>query len=65
MSRQQQPVRDESFRDSIATVDKQGKRIWSAPRNLREVLPLAAWVSWGLLALLFAGPFIRIGANRS
>ena len=33
MSEQQQPVRDESFRDSIATVDKQGKRIWIYPKK--------------------------------
>ncbi|MCB0815057.1 MAG: cytochrome c oxidase accessory protein CcoG, partial [Flavobacteriales bacterium] len=64
MSEQQQPARDESFRDSIATVDKQGKRIWVYPKKPSgKFYRWRTWVSWGLLALLFAGPFIRIGGE--
>ena len=64
MSQQQQPARDESFRDSIATVDKQGKRIWVYPKKPSgKFYRWRTWVSWGLLALLFAGPFIRIGGE--
>ncbi|MEX2597452.1 MAG: cytochrome c oxidase accessory protein CcoG [Salibacteraceae bacterium] len=52
---------NESFRDSISTVDSEGKRIWVYPKkpggkytNYRTI------VSVVLLALLFGGPFIRI-----
>ena len=55
---------DEQFRDSIATVDEKGKRIWVYPKkpkgryhNKRVV------VSVVLLAILFAGPFIKIGGE--
>lgn len=57
-------ARDESFRDSIATVDKSGKRIWIYPKK-----PVGAWfnrrqvVGYSLLVLLFLGPFIRIGGD--
>lgn len=50
---------DEEFRDTIATVDAEGKRIWVYPKkpsgsyhNKRAIVSIA------LLALLFAGPFI-------
>ena len=55
---------DEQFRDSIATVDEKGKRIWVYPKkpkgryhNKRVI------VSVVLLAILFAGPFIKIGGE--
>ncbi|MEZ4974877.1 MAG: cytochrome c oxidase accessory protein CcoG [Cyclobacteriaceae bacterium] len=51
---------DEEFRDTIATVDAEGKRIWVYPKkpsglfhNKRVI------VSTILLAMLFAGPFIK------
>jgi len=56
--------RDESFRDSIATVDKQGKRVWVYPKK-----PGGKWfnkralLGYTLLVALFAGPFIRIGGE--
>lgn len=56
--------RDESYRDSISTVDKRGKRVWIYPKKphgkftrRRQVL------GYALLALLFAGPFLRIGGQ--
>ena len=55
---------DEEFRDSMATVDKTGKRIWVYPKkpsgtyhNRRIVVTVI------LLSLLFAGPFIEIGGR--
>ena len=54
--------RDESVRDSISTVDKRGRRVWIYPK-----MPKGKFTQWRtrfgyvLLALLFAGPFIRIG----
>ncbi len=50
---------DEEFRDSIATVDAHGKRIWVYPKK-----PSGSYHRWRvivstiLLSLLFAGPFI-------
>lgn len=56
--------RDESFRDSISTVDKRGRRIWVYPKK-----PNGRFTRWrrvfghALLTLLFAGPFIKIGGE--
>jgi len=54
----------ESFRDSLATIDKKGERIWVYPKrpkgryhNARRVVAVV------LLFLLFSGPFIRIGGQ--
>lgn len=55
---------DEEFRNTIATVDEEGKRIWIYPKkpkgsfhNARIVVTII------LLAIFFAGPFIRIGGQ--
>jgi len=55
---------DEEFRDSISTVDKEGKRIWVYPKkpkgrhhNARIIVTII------LLGLLFSGPFITIGGH--
>ncbi|GAB2949954.1 cytochrome c oxidase accessory protein CcoG [Hymenobacter coalescens] len=55
------PATDESYRDSIATIDAQGKRVWLYPKKPSGRLYSARkWVSYGLLALLFAGPWLRL-----
>jgi len=52
---------DQSFRDSIGTVDEEGKRKWVYPKKPKGKLYNArTWVSVFLLAILFSGPFIRI-----
>ena len=55
---------DDQYRDTIATVDEKGKRVWVYPKkpkgsyhNKRMV------VSVILLTILFAGPFIKIGGE--
>ena len=54
----------QNFREHLATADKEGRRQWLHPKK-----PKGRWyarrtyVSWLLLALLFAGPFIRINGN--
>jgi len=51
----------ESFRDSIATVDAEGRRVWLYPKQPKGALYRArTWISYGLLALLFAGPWLHI-----
>ena len=55
---------DEEFRDSIATVDEKGKRIWIFAKKPEGTLH--RWrilVTVLLLSLLFAGPFLRIGGQ--
>ncbi|WP_306643666.1 cytochrome c oxidase accessory protein CcoG [Sanyastnella coralliicola] len=55
---------ENSFRDAISTVDEQGKRVWLYPKKPGgRFFDARKWVSYGLLALLFAAPFIRIGGN--
>jgi len=56
---------DESFRDSISTIDKKGKRAFIYPKipvgrfyNKRKLL------SYALLAFLLSAPFIKINGNQ-
>lgn len=55
---------DDEFRDSIATVDEQGKRRWIYPKK-----PSGRLHNWRivvtvfLLSLLFSGPFIKINGQ--
>jgi cytochrome c oxidase accessory protein FixG len=60
-----QPNQNESFRDSIATINKQGKRVWIFPKkpkgyfyDKRKIL------SYALLVFLLAAPFIKINGNQ-
>lgn len=54
----------ESFRDRISTVDAKGKRVWIFPKKPKgKYTNYRVWVSIVLLALLFAGPFIRISGE--
>ncbi|MEP2023983.1 MAG: cytochrome c oxidase accessory protein CcoG [Reichenbachiella sp.] len=55
---------EEEYRDTIATVDESGKRIWIYPKkpkgrfhNYRIIVTVA------LLGILFSGPFITIGGR--
>lgn len=55
---------DEEFRDTIATVDERGKRVWIYPKkphggfHSRRIV-----VTIILLSILFAGPFVTIGGQ--
>ena len=55
---------DEHFRDTIATVDARGKRLWVYPKKPSgHYHRLRIAVAIGLVSLLFAGPFITIGGQ--
>ncbi|MEO2063689.1 MAG: cytochrome c oxidase accessory protein CcoG [Christiangramia sp.] len=55
----------EKFRDSIATVDQQGKRSWVYPRKpAGRLYHYRQYVSYLLLAFLVASPFIKINGNQ-
>lgn len=56
---------NEHFRDSIATVDQQGKRKWLFPKKPSGVFyKYRKWVSYALLAFLFLAPFIKVNGNQ-
>tara|TARA_R110002096_G_scaffold429054_1_gene641518 strand:+ start:2037 stop:3461 length:1425 start_codon:yes stop_codon:yes gene_type:complete len=55
---------DQSFRDSIGTIDDEGKRKWIYPKKPKgRFYKWRTWVSVILLALLFSGPFLRINGK--
>ncbi len=52
---------NDSFRDKIATVDKEGNRVWIYPKKPKGKLTnYRNYVSYLLLVLFFAAPFIKI-----
>ncbi len=59
------PIKDtEGFRDSIATVDDRGGRIWIYPKKPKgKFTNLRTYVSWILLFVLFATPFIKVNGD--
>ena len=53
------------FRDSISTIDKEGKRAWVYPKKPSgKFYKYRKWVSYFLLAFLFLSPFIKINGNQ-
>jgi cytochrome c oxidase accessory protein FixG len=61
------PVKDvdwKDFRDHLSTADQEGRRQWLYPRKVHGRFFRARTVlSWVLLAVMFAGPFVRIHGN--
>src|SRR5262252_392768 len=58
------PVDWKDFRDHLATADKEGHRQWLYPRKPRGRFYRArTYLSWLLLGIMFAGPFIRVHGN--
>ena len=53
-----------NFRDHLTTADKQGRRQWVyAKKPQGNWTRRRTWVSWLLIGIMFAGPFIRINGN--
>ncbi len=51
----------ESFRDSVATIDKEGKRVWIYPtKPIGKLYNLRKIFSWVYLILFFSLPFVKI-----
>ncbi len=62
---EQQNNSTDKFRDSIATADKEGHRIWVFPSKPKGRLYKARGIlSVFLLAFLFAAPFIKVGGHQ-
>ena len=54
----------ESFRDSLSTIDKEGKRVWVYPKKPKGKFTNArTLVSIGFLILFFAIPFIKVNGH--
>ena len=56
---------DESFRDSIGTIDDQGKRKFIFPKKPKgKFYDYRKYVSYFLLIVLIANPFIKVNGNQ-
>ena len=56
---------NEQFRDSIATINKEGKRSWVFPKKPSgRFYKYRTYVSYFLLAILLFAPFIKINGNQ-
>ena len=55
----------EKFRDSISTIDESGKRNFIFPKKPKgKLYNYRTYVSWFLLTILLAAPFIKIKGNQ-
>tara|TARA_R110002020_G_scaffold154714_6_gene335167 strand:+ start:52582 stop:54003 length:1422 start_codon:yes stop_codon:yes gene_type:complete len=56
---------NEKFRDSLGTINEEGKRSWIFPKKPDGRFYIyRTWVSYALLLFLFAAPFIKINGNQ-
>lgn len=52
------------YRDHLSTADQEGHRRWLFPKKPKgDFYRWRTWMSWLLLAIMFAGPFIKISGN--
>ena len=57
--------KDENFRDSIGTINKEGKRSWVFPKKPSgKFYKYRSYVSYFLLVILLSSPFIKINGNQ-
>ena len=60
-----EPYDDESFRDTIGTIDAEGKRKYIFPKKPHgRFYKYRQYVSYLLLAILIANPFIKVNGNQ-
>ncbi len=61
MAKKNPHLSPDNFRDALATVQDDGKRNWVYPKKIKGYFyTYRTYFSWLLLAILFAGPFIKI-----
>jgi cytochrome c oxidase accessory protein FixG len=59
-----QDIKWEDFRDHLATADKLGHRQWIYAKQPKgKWTDRRTWLSYLLIGIMFAGPFIKIGGN--
>ncbi|MDY0781406.1 cytochrome c oxidase accessory protein CcoG [Tenacibaculum sp. IB213877] len=57
--------KNEKFRDSIGTINEEGKRSWVYPKKPSgNFYKYRSYVSYFLLVILFSAPFIKINGNQ-
>ncbi|WP_299680505.1 cytochrome c oxidase accessory protein CcoG [uncultured Tenacibaculum sp.] len=57
--------KNEKFRDSIGTIDSEGKRAWVFPKQPKgKLYNYRSYVSYALLLFLLSAPFIKINGNQ-
>tara|TARA_R110002033_G_scaffold79931_2_gene130940 strand:- start:4544 stop:5962 length:1419 start_codon:yes stop_codon:yes gene_type:complete len=55
----------ENFRDTIGTINEEGKRAWIFPKKPSgKLYEYRKYVSYGLLLFLVAAPFVKINGNQ-
>ncbi len=58
-------IQDESFRDSISTIDAKGKRAWVFPKIPKgKLYERRKWLSYFLLLFMFSAPFIKVNHHQ-
>ncbi len=64
-SQEMENLEKQTFRDSIATIDNEGKRNYIHPKKPHgRFTRYRTYVSWVLLGMLFAAPFIKVDGNQ-
>jgi cytochrome c oxidase accessory protein FixG len=64
MAKKNPHLNPDSFRDALASVQDDGKRNWVYPKKVKGFFyKYRSYLSWVLLAILFAGPFIQVGGR--
>ena len=57
--------KSEKFRDSISTINKEGKRSWVFPKKpTGKFYEYRTYVSYFLLLSLIAAPFVKVNGNQ-
>lgn len=64
MAKKNPHLNPDSFRDALASVQDDGKRNWVYPKKVKGLFyKYRSYLSWVLLVILFAGPFIKVGGR--
>jgi len=64
MSKNNPHIQPDKFRDALATVQEDGKRNWIYPKKVTgKYYRWRTYLSWVLLGILFAGPFIHVNGR--
>ena len=64
MAKKNPHLNPDTFRDALATVQDDGKRNWVYPKKVTGLFyKYRSYLSWVLLGVLFAGPFIQVNGR--
>ena len=64
MAKKNPHLNPDTFRDALATVQDDGKRNWVYPKKVTGLFyKYRSYLSWVLLGILFAGPFIQVNGR--